>query len=98
MPKENNNLVTNSFDLQYRDKEITSGAQRIHEVDMLEKRLKEKGLNPADFEFHLKAFRYGMPPHAGWGLGLERLTMILLDLQNIREVSLFPRDRTRIVP
>ena len=98
MPKEDNHLVTNSFDLQYRDKEITSGAQRIHEVDLLEKRLKEKGLNPADFEFHLKAFRYGMPPHAGWGLGLERLTMILLDLQNIREVSLFPRDRTRIVP
>lgn len=98
MPKSEDPLLTNSFDLQYKDKEITSGAQRIHESEMLEKRLIEKGLNPSDFEFHLKTFRYGMPPHAGWGLGLERLTMILLNLQNIREASLFPRDRTRIVP
>jgi len=98
MPKSEDPLLTNSFDLQYKDKEITSGAQRIHEPELLEKRLIEKGLNPADFEFHLKTFRYGMPPHAGWGLGLERLTMILLNLQNIRETSLFPRDRTRIVP
>ncbi|MCL4330037.1 MAG: aspartate--tRNA(Asn) ligase [Candidatus Thermoplasmatota archaeon] len=90
--------LTNSFDLQFREREITSGAQRVHDPEMLRRRFVAKGLNPEDFQFYLNAFRYGMPPHAGWGLGLERLAMILLDLKNIRETSLFPRDRTRIVP
>ncbi len=98
MPKEEDDRYTNSYDLQYREKEITSGAQRVHNPDLLTKRFMEKGLKPENFEFYIKAFRYGMPPHAGWGLGLERLLMILLDLQNIREATLFPRDRTRIVP
>ncbi|MCL4438738.1 MAG: aspartate--tRNA(Asn) ligase [Candidatus Thermoplasmatota archaeon] len=98
MPKPEDPEVTNSFDLQYGERELTSGAQRVHDPKMLEKRLVEKGLNPEDFNFHLNAFRYGMPPHAGWAIGLERLTMILLNLPNIREVSLFPRDRTRVVP
>src|SRR5579875_28344 len=95
MPKQDDPEVTNSYDLQYNEKEITSGAQRVHDPKMLEKRFRDKNLNPEDFEFYVKAFRYGMPPHAGWGLGLERLTMILLGLQNIREATLFPRDRTR---
>ncbi|MEM0158214.1 MAG: aspartate--tRNA(Asn) ligase [Thermoplasmataceae archaeon] len=98
MPKPGDAEVTNSYDLQYNEKEITSGAQRVHDPEMLEKRFREKKLKPEDFEFYIKAFRYGMPPHAGWGLGLERLTMILLGLQNIREATLFPRDRTRVVP
>ena len=98
MPKPGDEEVTNSYDLQYGEKEITSGAQRVHDTAMLEKRLRQKGLDPAAFEFYIRAFRYGMPPHAGWGLGLERLLMILLDLPNIREATLFPRDRTRIVP
>lgn len=98
MPKPGDDEVTNSYDLQYGEKEITSGAQRVHDPEMLENRFRQKGLDPAAFEFYIKAFRYGMPPHAGWGLGLERLTMILLGLPNIREASLFPRDRTRIVP
>jgi nondiscriminating aspartyl-tRNA synthetase len=98
MINEQDETVTNSFDLQYKDKEITSGAQRVHDPVLLEKRFRNKGLNPKDFEFYLNAFRFGMPPHAGWGLGLERLTMILLGLKNIRETSLFPRDRTRLVP
>ena len=98
MPKPGDPEVTNSFDLQYGERELTSGAQRVHDPLMLEKRLVDKGLNPEDFGFHLNAFRYGMPPHAGWAIGLERLTMILLNLPNIREVTLFPRDRTRVVP
>ena len=98
MPKPEDPKLTNSYDLQYGEKEITSGAQRVHDPELLEKRFMEKGLNPSDFEFYIKSFRYGMPPHAGWGLGLERLTMILLDLPNIREVTLFPRDRLRVVP
>ncbi len=98
MPKPGDEEVTNSYDLQYGEKEITSGAQRVHDPEMLEKRFRQKGLDPSAFEFYIRAFRYGMPPHAGWGLGLERLLMILLDLPNIREATLFPRDRTRIVP
>ena len=98
MPKEGDEKYTNSYDLQFREKEITSGAQRVHNPEILVKRFMEKGLKPENFEFYIKAFKYGMPPHAGWGLGLERLLMILLDLQNIREATLFPRDRTRIVP
>ncbi len=98
MPTPGNDRYSNSFDLQLREMEVTSGAQRIHDPAMLEKRFLSKGLNPKDFDFYISAFRYGMPPHAGWGLGLERLTTILLDLPNIREATLFPRDRTRISP
>jgi aspartyl-tRNA synthetase len=97
-PKPGDETVSNSFDLQYREFEITSGAQRVHDPAMLEERLMSKNLNPDDFSFYLNAFRYGMPPHAGWGLGLERLSLIILNLQNIREAILFPRDRTRITP
>lgn len=98
MPSQQNENLTNSFDLQMREIEVTSGAQRVHDPSMLEKRFLSKGLDPKDFEFYISAFRYGMPPHAGWGLGLERLTMILLNLPNIREATLFPRDRTRVSP
>lgn len=86
------------FDLQYGELEITSGAQRVHSPDVLINNLKMKSLNPESFDFYLKAFRYGMPPHAGWAIGLERLTMVLLNLSNIREATLFPRDRTRVSP
>ena len=98
MPKPGQESLSNSFDLQFKEFEITSGAQRVHDPDMLELRFRKKGLNPEDFSFYSNAFRYGMPPHAGWGLGLERLTMIMLNMHNIREVTLFPRDRTRISP
>ena len=90
MQREDDPRFTKSFDLQYKELEITSGAQRVHHPDVLIKRLKEKGLNPENFEYYVSAFRYGMPPHAGWGLGLERLTQIALNLHNIREVTLFP--------
>ncbi len=87
-----------AFDLMYRDKELSSGAQRNHVYEGLVEVMKQKGLNPDNFEFYLKAFRYGMPPHAGWGLGLERLVMIVTGVKNIRECVIFPRDRTRLVP
>ncbi|MEM0163419.1 MAG: aspartate--tRNA(Asn) ligase [Thermoplasmata archaeon] len=87
-----------AFDLQYGERELTSGAQRNHDYESLKNALISKNLNPDNFEFYLKAFEYGMPPHAGWAIGLERLTMILSNAKNIREVSLFPRDRRRIVP
>ncbi len=78
--------------------EMASGGQREHRYDVLLARMKEKGLNPENFEFYLKAFRYGMPPHGGWGFGLDRFVQKLLDLPNIREAILFPHDRSRLVP
>ena len=79
-------------------KPLASGAQRVHDYDQLVARIKEKGLDPDGFEFYLKAFRYGMPPHAGWGLGLSRMVMTMLNLENIRDAVIFPRDRRRLVP
>lgn len=86
------------FDLMHPRMELSSGGQRVHDADLLEKRIRAQGLNPASFEFYLKAFRYGMPPHAGWGLGLDRLLACIAGAENIREVVLFPRDRKRLVP
>ena len=86
------------FDLQFGELEITSGAQRVHSPEVLINNLKRKGLNPDSFSFYVNTFKYGMPPHAGWAIGLERLTMVLLDIANIRETTLFPRDRTRVTP
>ncbi len=86
-----------SFDLEYKGVEISSGGQRIHDYNLLVERIKECNLNPENFGFYLNAFRYGMPPHGGFGLGIERVMMQLLDL-SIREVVLFPRDRHRLTP
>ena len=87
-----------SFDLEYKGDEMASGGQREHRYDALVARMRALGLDPAGFEFYLKAFRYGMPPHGGWGFGLDRFVQKLLDLPNIREAILFPRDRVRLVP
>lgn len=89
---------SHSFDLEYKGDEMASGGQREHRYDALVSKIKGKGLNPENFEFYLRAFRYGMPPHGGWGFGLDRFVQKLLDLPNIREAILFPRDRTRLVP
>ena len=86
------------FDLECKGVEIASGSQRIHNEKLLTERLKACDLNPKDFESYLKAFRYGMPPHGGFGFGIERFLMELLDIKNIRECILFPRDRTRLSP
>ncbi|CAB3289692.1 Aspartate--tRNA(Asp/Asn) ligase [Methanocaldococcus lauensis] len=98
MPKEDNPEVCKAFDLMYKDLEISSGAQRIHQYDLLVENIKKKGLNPDGFTYYLEAFKYGMPPHAGWGLGADRFTMVLTQQENIRECVLFPRDRQRLTP
>ena len=86
------------FDAIYQGMEISSGGQRVHLPELLIERLKIKGLNPKDFKAYIDSFRYGSPPHSGWGVGLERLTMLILGLDNIREAVLFPRDRDRLTP
>jgi len=86
------------FDAIYRGMEISSGGQRVHLPELLIERLKAKGLNPKDFKAYIDSFRFGAPPHAGWGIGVERLTMLVLGLDNIREAVLFPRDRDRLTP
>lgn len=98
MAKPDDPEVSFSFDLEYKGDEMASGGQREHRVEPLVARMKDKGLDPASFEFYLKAFRYGMPPHGGWGFGIDRFVQKLLDLPNIREAILFPRDRNRLVP
>ncbi|NJE25349.1 aspartate--tRNA(Asn) ligase [Thermococcus sp. MV5] len=98
MRYDNKPEISRSFDLEYRGIEITSGGQREHRYEKLKAQIAEKGLNVESFDFYLKAFRYGMPPHGGFGLGAERLVKQMLDLGNIREVILFPRDRKRLEP
>ncbi|HWP61086.1 MAG TPA: aspartate--tRNA(Asn) ligase [Candidatus Paceibacterota bacterium] len=84
------------FDLLFRGLEINSGAQRIHDYDMLVSRMKERGLDPEKFSFYLQAFKYGMPPHGGSSTGLERFTARMLEIPNVKEATAFPRDMTRI--
>jgi len=96
MPEEEK--YSRSFDLECSGIEFASGSQRIHNVELLKKRIKACDLNPKDFESYLKGFRYGMPPHGGFGFGIERFLMELLNITNIRECILFPRDRTRLTP
>ena len=90
--------LSRGFDLNYGRDEMTSGGQREHRVDVLEQNLRNMGLEPADFTFYTDGFRYGAPPHAGWGLGVARLLMVLTGAGNVREVVLFPRDRSRVTP
>jgi len=97
-PREDNPELSYGFDFMYEWVEIASGGSRVDRRDTLVNRLRGKGLDPNAFQDHLKAFDYGMPPHAGWAFGLERLMMALLGIENIREVTLFPRDRYRLTP
>lgn len=98
MPDKENPIYSNSFDLDFKGREIISGSQRVHDYNLLVERIKKKGLAPENFKDYLNAFKYGMPPHGGFGLGIERFLMYLLDLPNIREAVLFPRDRNRLNP
>ena len=93
---ENDPGFTKSFDLLFRGLEITTGGQRVHDYDTLVQKARDKGLDPEKFSFYLQAFKYGMPPHGGSATGLERLTARLLNLQNVKEATLFPRDLNRI--
>ena len=87
-----------AFDLIYNGLEVSSGTQRIHIPSLLIERLKAKGLNPDNFKSYVDAFRYGAPYHSGWSIGLERLTMKITGRENIREATMFPRDRNRLTP
>lgn len=98
MRSADNPDYTEGFDLLFRGIEITSGGQRIHDYDMQVQALIDKGLNPDDFKEYLKLHRFGTPPHGGFAIGLERLTMKLLGRDNVRETTLFPRDVDRLVP
>jgi nondiscriminating aspartyl-tRNA synthetase len=97
-PRDDNPKICEGFDLMWSWIELVSGGTRIAAKELLVKRLKEKGLNPESFKHHLQAFDYGMPPHAGWAIGLGRLTMMLTGKRNIREVTLYPRDKFRLTP
>ncbi len=95
-PNEADPELTNTFDLLCNGTEITSGGQRRHTYESMLEGIRSKEMNPSNFEDYLSIFKYGMPPHGGFGMGLERLTMTLLKLKNIREASLFPSDTKRI--
>ncbi|RLG86109.1 MAG: aspartate--tRNA(Asn) ligase [Thermoprotei archaeon] len=97
-PKDSDPEVSESFDLVWRHLELASGSSRVHDKEMLMEAMRKRGLNPKSFEFFTKWFDYGMPPHAGWGLGLSRLMLMLTGRSNVKEVTLFPRDKKRLVP
>ena len=87
---------TKSFDLLFRGVEITTGGQRVHDINVIKTKINEKGLDPDKFVFYMQAFQYGIPPHGGWGMGLERLTAKFCGVSNVKEATLFPRDINRI--
>ena len=93
-----NAKISESFDLMYGDLELSSGSTRIEKRDELEERMKNKGMKIDAFEYHLGAFDYGVPPHAGCGIGLERLMMALTGTENIRDTTFYPRDVDRLTP
>ena len=96
--KDDDPTLSHSFDLQHGYLELSSGGTRLHDPVKLKSRLKEQGLDPNQFVDHLRAFDWGMPPHSGWGLGLDRLMSILTKIDNVREVVLYPRDPERLSP
>ncbi|MFA5142140.1 MAG: aspartate--tRNA(Asn) ligase [Candidatus Woesearchaeota archaeon] len=100
MPKDAkaDSQVSEGFDALYGGLEITSGGQRIHLPELLIERIKHKGLHPENFKSYIDSFRYGAPPHSGWSIGLERFTQILCGLDNVKEATMFPRDRDRLTP
>ncbi|MGB9124343.1 MAG: aspartate--tRNA(Asn) ligase [Nitrosotalea sp.] len=96
--KEDDPVTSKSFDLQFGYLELSSGGRRLHDPAKIKSRLVEQGLDPVQFEDHLRAFDWGMPPHSGWGLGLDRLMAVLTQIDNVREVVLYPRDPERLFP
>ena len=98
MEKEDTPEISESFDLQFGYLELSSGGSRLHNPEKIKARLSEQDLDPATFSEHLQTFDWGMPPHAGWGLGLERLLTVILGIDNVREVILYPRDPERLKP
>ncbi|RMW33533.1 MAG: aspartate--tRNA(Asn) ligase [Candidatus Nitrosomarinus sp.] len=96
--KDEDATLSRSFDLQYGYLELSSGGTRLHDSELLKARLTEQGLDPAQFADHLKTYDWGMPPHSGWGMGLDRLMTTLIGIDNVREVVLYPRDPDRLSP
>ena len=96
--KDEDPTLSRSFDLQFGYLELSSGGTRLHDPEILKSRLKEQGLDPAQFADHLQTFNWGMPPHSGWGMGLDRLMTTLIGIDNVREVVLYPRDPDRLKP
>jgi aspartyl-tRNA synthetase len=96
--KDEDPALSRSFDLQYGYLELSSGGTRLHNTDTLKARLAEQGLDPEQFADHLQTFDWGMPPHSGWGMGLDRLMTTLIGIDNVREVVLYPRDPDRLKP
>ena len=90
--------VTQTYDLLFKGIEITSGAQREHRYDVLKRQIEEKGIDPKDLEFYLDFFKYGCPPHGGFGVGLARILMRIFEIDNIREATLIYRGPTRLNP
>ncbi|MBI3588642.1 aspartate--tRNA(Asn) ligase [Candidatus Micrarchaeota archaeon] len=89
---------TRGFDLLYNGLEIVTGGQRVHQYELLKEKFAQKGYRIDDFDFYFEVFKYGMPPHGGQAIGLERLTMKMLGLSNVREAAFFPRDKKRLAP
>ena len=98
MDTDDDETVSTGFDLNHPRMELVSGGQREHRYEELVAGFEQQGLDPEEFEYYTKMFRFGMPPHAGWGMGAERLVATMLELDNIREAVLFPRDRQRLSP
>ena len=98
MENQDNPEISESFDLQFGYLELSSGGTRLYDPEKIKMRLSEQDLDPTKFLEHLQAFDWGMPPHAGWGLGLERLLTVIIGIDNVREVILYPRDPERLKP
>ncbi|MDY6788912.1 MAG: aspartate--tRNA(Asn) ligase [Candidatus Nanohaloarchaea archaeon] len=96
--REEDDIASRKFDLIYRGQELSSGGQREHRLEALTRKMEEQGVDESNFTFYLESFKFGMPPHGGYGLGLDRLVTKLLGLDNIKEAILFPRDPTRLTP
>jgi nondiscriminating aspartyl-tRNA synthetase len=96
--QENDPRISKSFDLQFGHLELSSGGRRLHDPAKIRERIMEQGLDATKFEDHLRAFNWGMPPHSGWGMGLDRLMTVIVGIDNVREVVLYPRDPERLTP
>ena len=97
-PQPSDPQWSNSFDLLFRGLELVTGGQRLHRPSEYDAAIRARGEDPADYAAYLQAFRHGMPPHGGFAIGLERWVARLVEAANIREVTLFPRDLTRLTP
>jgi nondiscriminating aspartyl-tRNA synthetase len=98
LPSSENPKFCESYDLVFRGVEIASGAQRVHDYAQLKSIIEKRGLDPESFKDYLDIFKYGAPPHGGWGLGSERIVQKLLGLASIKEAILYPRDVKRLTP